>query len=107
MHDSEKNIESVSATEINEKAIGEVARQPFKAETKRLLEIVANSLYSEKEIFVRELASNAADACEKLKYYQLKNSEELESNDQPLEIHVTLDKEKGLFIIQVTFLDLS
>jgi HSP90 family molecular chaperone len=37
----------------------------FKAETKRLLNIVANALYTDKEVFLRELLSNASDACER------------------------------------------
>ena len=40
----------------------------FQAEVSRLLDIVANALYSEKEIFIRELVSNAADACDRLRY---------------------------------------
>src|SRR5215469_10488559 len=43
----------------------------FQAEVSRLLEIVAHSLYSEKEIFVRELISNASDACDRLRYAAL------------------------------------
>ncbi|KAI7854223.1 Hsp90 protein-domain-containing protein, partial [Circinella umbellata] len=70
----------------------------FKTETKRLLNIVANSLYSEKEIFVRELISNAADALEKLRHSQNLDSS-LESG-KPLEIRIYADKEKKQFIIQ-------
>src|SRR3984893_6309641 len=54
----------------------------FQAEVSRLLEIVAHSLYSEKEIFLRELISNASDACDRLRYAALTEPEltEGESN---------------------------
>ncbi|KAI9471031.1 MAG: Hsp90 protein-domain-containing protein [Benjaminiella poitrasii] len=70
----------------------------FKTETKRLLDIVANSLYSEKEIFVRELISNAADALEKLRQSQATEAD-IDSG-KPLEIRIHLDTEKNQFVIQ-------
>ncbi|KAG2211956.1 hypothetical protein INT47_004643 [Mucor saturninus] len=70
----------------------------FKTETKRLLDIVSNSLYSEKEIFVRELISNAADALEKLR--QTQTVEANVDSGKPLEIRITLDREKNQFVIQ-------
>merc|ERR1712146_598677 len=46
----------------------------FQAEVGKILNIVANSLYSEKEIFLREYISNASDACDKLRYEAIQNS---------------------------------
>lgn len=50
-----------------------MSKQKFKTEVSKLLDIVINSLYSEKYIFLRELISNASDACDKLRYYALTN----------------------------------
>ena len=55
----------------------------FQAEESKLLHLVANSLYSEREIFLRELISNSADACEKLRYQSLSKKNLLE-NDKDL-----------------------
>ena len=90
---------SVKVDNSQEIVNGKLETKKFQAETKRLLDIVANSLYSEKEVFVRELVSNATDALEKYRYLQ---SSGVESGN-PLEIKITTDKEKGLFIIEVQF----
>ena len=52
-------------------AVNSIEKLSFQAEVSKLLDLVANSLYSEREIFLRELISNAADACEKLRYQSL------------------------------------
>ncbi|MBM3864548.1 MAG: molecular chaperone HtpG [Verrucomicrobia bacterium] len=71
----------------------------FQAEIKQLLDIVIHSLYTEKEIFIRELVSNASDALEKLRHTQL--TEKNVHNDQlPLEINVTSDEKAKQITIQ-------
>ena len=54
----------------------------FQAEVNKMLNIVVNSLYSEKYIFLRELISNASDACDKLKYLSLTNPEIAKGNGE-------------------------
>ncbi|KAF9979959.1 TNF receptor-associated protein 1, mitochondrial [Mortierella antarctica] len=81
-----------------EKVIGETKKKTFQAETRKLLDIVTHSLYSEKEVFVRELVSNASDALEKLRHTQLTNGS-LDSG-KPLEIHISVDEAKNTFTIQ-------
>ncbi|TVR52336.1 MAG: molecular chaperone HtpG [Puniceicoccaceae bacterium] len=74
-------------------------RFEFQAEIRQLLDIVIHSLYTEKEIFVRELVSNAADALEKLRHLQL--TEKTVFDDHlALEINLTTDDTKGTFTIQ-------
>ena len=58
----------------------------FQAEVSRLLEIVAHSLYSEREVFLRELISNASDACDRLRYEALTNAELGNSDDLKIEL---------------------
>ena len=64
----------------------------FKAEVSRLLDIVANALYSEKEIFLRELISNAADACDRLRYAAITTPALIEG-DSDFRIALTIDKD--------------
>ncbi|KAJ1976337.1 hypothetical protein H4R33_006461 [Dimargaris cristalligena] len=78
-----------SAPEPTEKEVGTPEAHEFRAETRQLLDIVAHSLYSEREVFVRELVSNAADALEKLRHMQLVNTNA--AADQPLEIAIGTD----------------
>ena len=65
--------------------------QQFQTEVSKLLDIVANSLYTEKEIFLRELISNASDACEKLRYESNTKSAVLGEKDK-LEIKIYVNK---------------
>lgn len=70
-----------------------------------LLDIVARSLYSEKEVFIRELISNASDALEKFRYNILAGGEEAQNiigADRSLEIHISTDKQNRTLTIQVS-----
>lgn len=71
----------------------------FQAEIKQLLDIVIHSLYTEKEIFVRELVSNASDALEKLRHLQLTEKSVFDDN-LPLEISITTDDTAKTLTIQ-------
>lgn len=78
----------------------------FKAETKKLLDIVINSLYTERDIFVRELISNASDALEKFRHESLTAGEVFDSH-MPLEITIDLDEDKHLMTITDTGIGMS
>jgi len=71
----------------------------FQTEIRQLLDIVINSLYTDREIFLRELISNAADASEKLRYIQL-TGQEIKDKDQSLEIRITPNEEAKTLTIE-------
>lgn len=73
-------------------------KREFKAETKKLLDIVAKSIYTDKEVFVRELMSNSSDALEKQRYNEISGNTEIK--DVPLEISLfTNERERTLTIL--------
>ena len=74
-------------------------KHEFQAEVKQVLDIVVNSLYTDKEIFIRELVSNASDATEKLRHIQL-TEKNIYGADKELEIHVQFDEENNTLTIQ-------
>jgi len=73
----------------------------FQAETKKLLDIVINSLYTERDVFVRELISNSADALEKMRHESITETDVFDGH-LPLEISIDLDSEKKIFTITDT-----
>jgi molecular chaperone HtpG len=74
---------------------------PFKAETQQLLNILIHSLYTEREIFLRELISNASDALARLDFVMLTDRDILDP-DLPLQIRISTDNDEGLLIIEDT-----
>ena len=68
-----------------------MAKKQFKSESKRLLDLMINSIYTNKDIFLRELISNASDAMDKLYYKSLTDSN-IKINKDDLKIRITLDK---------------
>ncbi len=73
----------------------------FKSESKRLLDMMINSIYTHKEIFIRELISNANDAIDKLYYISLAD-ENIEFNRDDFYIRISVDKDKRLLTITDT-----
>ena len=80
---------------------GKTATYEFQAETKKLLDIVINSLYTEKDVFIRELISNSADALEKFRHESLTKSEVFDGH-LPLEISIELDEKNNTLTIADT-----
>ena len=70
----------------------------FQTEVSQLLKLMINSVYSEKEVFVRELVSNASDACDKLRYLAT-TKEKLLQDDPELKINIEIDKKNNLITI--------
>jgi len=71
----------------------------FESEVSQVLQLMIHSLYSNKEIFLRELISNASDACDKLRFESLAN-ENLLANDAQLKIHIEYDKNAHTLVIR-------
>ncbi len=83
---------SQSDTSVTSETLG------FQAEVKQLLQLMIHSLYSNREIFLRELVSNASDACDKLRFEAI-DQPELYEGDAELRIRVDFDKEKHTITI--------
>ena len=73
----------------------------FKAETKKLLDILVHSLYTSREIFLRELISNASDALDKIRFESTKGTD-VADNNLPLEIRIGFDDKKNIISVSDT-----
>ncbi|WP_085497216.1 molecular chaperone HtpG [Paenibacillus aquistagni] len=78
-----------------------MAKKQFQAESKRLLEMMINSIYTQREIFLRELISNASDAIDKL-YYKVLADEQQEFHKENYFIKITVDKDNRTLTISDT-----
>lgn len=79
----------------------EVESHAFQTDVTRLLDIIVNSLYSQKDVFIREAISNASDALDKLRYLAIKNPELMKDNPD-LTIHIETDLENQTISITDT-----
>lgn len=79
-----------------------MAKKQFKAESKKLLEMMINSIYTNKEIFLRELISNASDALDKRHYLSIREPEKYPVSSQDLKITITRNKDARQLIIEDT-----
>ncbi|KAK1304717.1 hypothetical protein QJS10_CPB11g01973 [Acorus calamus] len=94
---AKREAESISKRSLRSSA----EKFEFQAEVSRLMDILINSLYSNKDIFLRELISNASDALDKIRFLSLTDKEILgEGDNTKLEILIKLDKEKKILSIR-------
>src|SRR5580700_8061353 len=78
----------------------------FQAETKQVLRLVIHSLYSHKEIFLRELVSNASDALDKLRFRAI-TAPEVYEGDSSLVVRISADRDRGTLTIEDTGIGMS
>ncbi|XP_055793657.1 endoplasmin-like isoform X4 [Salvelinus fontinalis] len=90
-------LNAAQIKEIREKS----EKHVFKAEVNRMMKLIINSLYKNKEIFLRELISNASDALDKIRLLSLTNDEALTGNEE-LTVKIKADKEKNMLHITDT-----
>ena len=83
-----------------------MAMRQFKAESKKLLDLMINSIYTNREIFLRELISNASDACDK-RYFKSLTDTSVGITKDDLKIHIQPDKESRTLTISDNGIGLS
>lgn len=83
-----------------------ISKYEFKAEVKQLLDILVHSLYTNKDVFLRELISNASDALDKLRFESNRGTEIVDA-DLPSEINITFDTDSNLLVVSDTGIGMS
>lgn len=81
-------------------------KREFRSESKRLLDLMINSIYTHKEIFLRELISNSSDAMDKI-YYKALTDENISFNKDDYYINISIDKENRKLIVSDTGIGMS
>ena len=76
-----------------------MAKQEFRAESKRILDLMINSIYTNRDIFLRELISNASDAIDKV-YYKALSDENMDFNKDDYYIKISVDKDSRSISIE-------
>jgi molecular chaperone HtpG len=90
---------SKTSTKTDSSDTGNSTVHAFQTETRQVLRLMIHSLYSNKEIFLRELVSNASDACDRLRFEALKD-EALYESDSQLRIEIEFDPDQRLLIVR-------
>lgn len=85
----------------DEKPVGSIESHEYQTEVERMMDIIVNSLYTHKEVFLRELISNAADALEKIRFLSL-SDESVLNEEKKLEIRISANAKQNVLSIQDT-----
>ncbi|CAD2113859.1 endoplasmin, putative [Plasmodium vinckei] len=96
-----RDVDMISEIDENEKPTSGIENHQYQSEVTRLLDIIINSLYTQKDVFMRELISNAADALEKIRFLSL-SDESVLNDEKKLEIRISANKDKNILSITDT-----